>query len=123
MNTVKAAFAVACVVAQVLFFIGILFLFWDLYGLRFVITPAMEKDLMLLAPYVKATVISYWPVYGVGLVAAIVHVVLVSRFEYRATWFLRVTRLVSWFWMPLIPIGTLVGVFLLGSAREAKPRG
>ena len=123
MTAVKAAFAVACVVAQVLFFIGILFLFSDLYGLRFLITPAIEQSPMLLAPYVKETVISYWPVYGIGLVGAIANFLLVSRFEYRAAWFLKVTRIISWFWIPLIPIGTLAGIILLGAARKARARG
>lgn len=123
MSAVKTVFAIACLVAELLFFIGIIFLISDLFGLRFVITPTMEDDLMLLAPYVRETLVSYAPVFCIGLLGVIANFVLVSRIEYRAAWFLKVTRVISWLWLPLIPIGTLVGIVLLRSTRHAAKQG
>ena len=120
MNVARTILALASLTAEVLFFVGLVFLASDLWSLHYVVTPAMEDDPLLLTPYIEETVASYGPVYGIGLIGAIANFVLVSRAGFHARWFLKATRFIAWLWMPLLPIGTLIGVVLLGSAREAS---
>lgn len=119
MSIIKTVFALASLTAEVLFFVGLAFLVSDLWSLQYIITPAMEDDPLLLTPYIEETVASYGPVYGVGLLGAIANFVLISRIRFHARWFLNGSRFIAWLWMPLLPVGTLIGVVLLGSAREA----
>lgn len=119
MSRVRGLLAASGLAAQIVFFVGIGFLLSDLYGLRNVVTSAMEDDPMLLAPFVEETVVSYNAVYVAGLLGALLIFVLITRARYHDSWFLWGTRISSWLWMPLIPIGTLIGVVLLRSARRA----
>lgn len=118
-TTIKPIVAALSLIAQAVFFIGYVFLLADLYGLTYIITPAMEEDPSLLAPYIRETIVSYQSVIGIGIVGAIVAVVIYQRKIYSADWFLAGTRVAGWLWLPFVPVGTIIGIVLLGARREA----
>ena len=105
-----------------MFFLGLPFLVADLVGLRYVITPEMEQDSSLLVPFIRETIVSYQPLVGIGVIGAIVTYIVYYKYEYDAPWFLTATRVLGWLWMPFIPIGTLIGIVLLGARRSALDR-
>ena len=119
MTVVRYIIAVAGLVAQVLFFVGLVFLLVDLNNLKYVMTPEMQEDSSLLVPYLRETLVSYYPVYGIGFIGAVVCYVVLYKKLIDRTWFVKSTRLLAWLWLPFVPVGTLVGIVLLGASKEA----
>ena len=124
MEAVKPIFAGASVAAQVVWFVGFCFLAWDLLSLPDAIFPGQDVSAEDLVPYVAETIHSYRFIVGVGIIGALAAWLLILKGRYRAPWFLSVSRVIGWLWMPLVPVGTALGVLLL-SARTAaiSPRG
>lgn len=117
MNATKTALAGASVAAQVVGLLSIGFMVFDLATLpESLMTQA--ADTAAVNQYIYETVVSYGAWVGAGMVAAIVAWLLILKGEYTAGWFLRVSRVLAWSWLPLIPAGTIVGVLVL-SARAA----
>ncbi len=115
----KSLFASICLAAQGLFFVGFGFLLADLASLVNIITPEMEQDSTLLTPYIAETFKSYLPLLGVGIIGAVTDFILLSKVKYWASWFLKESRVIGWLWLLFVPIGTIIGVVLLGARREA----
>ena len=116
---IKSLIAAASLIAQVVFFIGFGWMLVDMYSLVHVMTPAMEEDSSLLVPYIRETFDSYRRVLGIGIVGAVVSYLIYLKSDFRASWYLKGTRILGWLWLPLIPIGTLIGVVLLGARKAA----
>lgn len=110
-----AAFSLA---AQLIFFVGLGFLAFDLASLVNIVAPQMEQDPSHLTQYIRETFESYGPTIGTGLLGAVATYAVYLKSAFRATWFLRGTKILAWLWLPLIPIGTLIGIVLLGASRE-----
>lgn len=91
----------------------------DLFSLMNVMTPEMEEDSSLLVPYIRETLDSYRPALGIGVIGAVVSYIVYLKSDFRAAWYLRGTRILGWLWLPFIPIGTLIGIVLLGARRSA----
>ncbi len=79
----------------------------------------MEEDSSLLIPYIRETFVSYQPLLGVGVIGAIVSYVIYVKKIFRASWYLKGTRVVGWLWLPFVPIGTIIGIVLLGARKAA----
>ena len=105
--------------AQLVFFLGLGFLVFDLASLVNIVTPEMHQDSSLLTPYIRETFESYGPTVGVGVLGAIATYVVYYKTTFRALWFLRGTRVLGWLWLPFIPVGTFIGIVLLGARRDA----
>ena len=91
----------------------------DMFSLVYVMTPEMEEDTSLLIPYIRETVDSYRPALGVGVIGAVVSYIIYLKSDFRAPWYLKGTRTLGWLWLPFIPIGTLIGIVLLGARKSA----
>ncbi|MGI9225459.1 MAG: hypothetical protein ACR2QX_13330 [Woeseiaceae bacterium] len=119
MKNIKSIIAAASLIAQATFFVGFVFLLVDLFNLTNIITPDMEEDSSLLVPYILETIASYQPLLGIGVIGAIVSYVIYFKKILRAPWYLTGTRVVGWLWLPVVPIGTVIGIVLLGARKAA----
>lgn len=106
------------VLAQIVGLLSVAFLIFDLATLPESLIEQGAGNNELISKYFLETVASYTAWLGVGIFAALVAWMLILKDKCRDAWFLRSSRVLAWSWMPLIPIGTLVGVLVL-SARAA----
>jgi hypothetical protein len=116
---IKSLFAAASLVAQAVFFVGFAWMLVDMFSLVNVMTPEMERDSSLLIPYIRETADSYRPALGIGVLGAIASYIIYFKSDFRKSWYLKGTRILGWLWLPFIPIGTLIGIVLLGARRSA----
>ena len=124
MAAVKPILAGASIAAQIIWFVGFWFLFFDLLSLPNAVFPGQDVSAEDLIPYMVETIDSYRPFLGVGIIGAITAWLLILKGRYWAPWFLSASRVVGWLWMPLIPVGTVLGVLLLSSRSAAiSPHG
>lgn len=119
---IKSVFALASLGAQTVYLVGFVFLLIDLYGLGYMMTPAMRESPTLLAPYILDTVFSYWSTIGIGMIGAMMAWALCSRGNYRKSWYLNGIRLFGYLWLPFVPVGTLIGVVLLHTHKAVMRR-
>jgi cytochrome bd-type quinol oxidase subunit 1 len=98
---------------------GIGFLVFDFVTFPPELIAAANDSPQGLTPYIVETIFSYRFVLGTGIVAAALAWMLVLKNIYRGDWFLRANRIFGWMWMPLIPLGPLLGVLLLSSRNAA----
>ena len=115
----KSLIAAASLIAQAVFFAGFGWMLVDMISLLNIVTPEMEEDSSLLVPYIRETLDSYHPFLGIGVIGAIASYVIYFKSDFRASWYLKGTRILGWLWLPFIPIGTLIGIVLLGARRSA----
>ena len=90
-----------------------------MFSLVNVITPEIEKDSSLLLPYIRETAASYRPALGIGIIGSIVSLFVYLKTDFRAPWYLKGTQIIGWLWLPLVPVGTLIGIVLLGARKSA----
>ena len=114
--------AAASLAAQAVFFVGLAFATYDVISVVRVFGPQVE-DASMLVPYLRETLDSYQPTLASGIVGAIVGYAVLFKSGFRASWFLSGTRIVGWLWLPFVPIGTLIGIVLLGARRSALDAG
>ncbi len=119
MNAIKTALAGACVIAQIVGLLSIGFMVFDLATLPESLMAQAADDTALVNQYIYETVVSYGAWVGAGMVAAIVAWLLILKGNYRSAWFLTVSRVLAWSWLPLIPVGTIVGVLVLRARAVA----
>ncbi len=113
------ALAIAALAAQLIAFVTLWYLMSDLVTLPSVLFPAGEYTIGQLLPHVVETMISYWAAFVVGAAGAATAALLMLRFHFQPTWFLFACRIFGWIWMPLIPVGTAIGLGLLVACRRA----
>ena len=119
MNAIKTTLAGASVITQIVGLLRIGFMVFDLATLPESLMAQAADDTALVDQYVFETVASYGAWIGAGLAAALVAWLLILRGKYTASWFLRVSRVLAWSWLPLVPVGTLVGVLVLRARAAA----
>lgn len=104
-------------VAQAVFFLGFVFMMRDVFTLPpELVTP--DSDPELVRNYIAETIQSYRQALGIGILGAIATWLIISRAELDDTAFLTTARVLAWLWLPFIPIGTLIGIVILGARRE-----
>ena len=117
-NAIKTALAGASLITQVVGLLSMGFMVFDLATLPETLMAQAADDTALINRYVLETVASYGAWVGAGLAAAFVAWLLIVKGKYKDVWFLRISRVLAWSWLPLIPVGTIAGVLVL-SARAA----
>jgi len=118
-NAIKTALAGTCVIAQIVGLLSIGFMVFDLATLPESLMAQAADDTALVNQYIYETVVSYGAWVGAGMVAAIVAWLLILKGNYRSAWLLTVSRVLAWSWLPLIPVGTIVGVLVLRARAVA----
>jgi len=110
--------AVVSLLAQVTGLLSLAFFVYDLATLPHELIEQAAGDTTLIQQFILETVLSYRSWIGAGVVGAIVAWLLILKEGCRASWFLATSRVLAWSWMPLAPVGTILGVLVL-SARSA----
>jgi len=105
--------AALCILAQA---IGLLAFGWMMFEFMTLPAELLEQivaDREFAKSFVAETLESYrlWAFYGI--VAAIGAWALIARGWYRASWFLASSRVLAFLWLPLVPVGTLLGLLIL----------
>ena len=118
MNAIKTTLAGASLITQIVGLLSIGFMVFDLATLPESLMAQAADDTTLVNRYVFETVASYGAWVGAGLAAAFVAWVLIVKGKYKDVWFLTISRVLAWLWLPLVPVGTIAGVLVL-SARAA----
>ena len=113
------ALGIASLLAQLAAFAGIGYLIGDLVSLPRVFFPDGGWTVAQLLPHVFETAASYWAAFVLGAVSAAAAALIMIRGRLRARWFLSVCRALGWLWIPLLPIGTVLGILLLYARRRA----
>lgn len=72
-------------------------------------------DRAVLKRLILETIASYSFYIGAGIIAAILALLLILKGQYRATWYLRTSRVLAWIWLPFVPVGTLLGALVLSA--------
>ena len=121
MNAIKTALAGASVIVQIVGLLSLGFMVFDLATLPETLMVQAADDAAFVDQYVFETVASYGAWVGAGLAAAIVAWLLILKGKYKDVWFLRSSRVLACSWLPLVPVGTLVGALVL-RARAAAIR-
>ena len=116
------ALGVLALLAQLAAFVSIAYLISDLAGLPRVFFPAGDWTIALLLPHVLETTVSYWGAFLLGAAGATVAALLIFSSRLDARWFVVSCRVVGWLWIPLVPIGTVLGILLLRARRRAPGR-
>ncbi len=113
------ALAIASLLAQVVGLVGVGFMVHDLIGLPEILFPHGDWAAADLLPHIVDTVLSYWPLFTVAALGAVTAAWAMTRMRPRASWFLGICRLLGWLWIPLLPIGPVLGAVLLQGRRVA----
>ena len=114
----KAVVGAISLITQATGFLAIGWMFYDLFTLPDALFEQAGDDTQVIVDAIVDTIASYRPITGAGIVAAFVTWLLILKGRYASSWFLVPARVFAWMWMPLIPVGTIVGVLVL-SARSA----
>jgi len=119
MRLINPMLAAVVLIAQALAFVGLGYMFADIVVLPDVLFPGRRATLAELAPYVVDTVVSYWAVFVIGALGALAALLLILKGKYQATWFLTTARVLGWVWVPLFPLGTVLGILILRARSSA----
>lgn len=111
--------AIASLLLQAIGLIGIAYLISDLLVLPGVLFADSNWTLAELFPYAIETVLGYWLAFLVPAIGATIAVALVQTGRFRAGWFLALCRIAGWIWVPILPIGPVLGFALLRSRARA----
>lgn len=120
MRLIKAILAAVAIAAQFVAFVGFAYMLFDIVVLPDVLFPGQSATAAELTPYVLDTIVSYWAFIAVGALGALVTWLLILQGQYLARWFLTAAHILGWLWMPLLPIGTILGTAILTSRSRAK---
>ncbi len=108
-----------CIAAQL---VGLLAIYWMLF--EFITLPAellqqFTADTETTQRHLLETFASWQPWPFVGLVGAVVAWLLILNGRCRDAWFLTTSLILACIWLPLIPVGTLIGALVLFARAKA----
>lgn len=113
------ALGIAALLAQAMSFGTLAFMISDLIGLPAIFFPDGGWTTGELFPHVIETVVSYWAAFVPGAIGATAAALLMISGRLRSAWFLGLCRVAGWLWLPLLPIGPLLGLMLLRARAHA----
>ncbi len=111
--------AAICLAAQL---VGLVAIYWMVF--EFVTLPdelfrQFTADTQAIQRYVVETGASWQPLPFVGVVGAVAGWLVILNGRCRDAWFLATSRVIAWLWLPVIPVGTVIGVLVLFARRRA----
>ena len=116
MNKLVAAIAIA---AQLVGFVAIYWMLFEFFTLPAELLQQFTADTESTRRYLVETFASWQPWPFVGLVGAVVAWLLILNGRCRDGWFLTASLVLACIWLPLIPIGTVVGAMVLFARAKA----
>ena len=111
--------AAICVAAQLVGLVAIYWMFFEFFTLPDELLQQFTADTETTRQFIVETIESWQPWPFVGFVSAVVGWLLILNGRCRDAWFLAVSRVLAWLWLPLIPVGTVIGALILISRAKA----
>ena len=115
----RSAFAYVCLAAQLLFFASLVAMLVEVFSLTVIAPDQPEPKVTDVQNQLAAIFDKYRKFFGIGVLGAIAHLIVLKKRAVREQWFLTFSRVFGWTWIPLIPIGTILGILMLG-ARQSE---
>ena len=116
MNKLVAGIAVA---AQLAGFVAIYWMLFEFFTLPAELLQQFTADTETTQRYLVETFASWQPWPFVGLVGAVVGWLLILNGRCRDGWFLTASLVLACIWLPLIPVGTVIGTLILFARAKA----
>ncbi len=116
MTRIVAAISVVAQIMGIAAFGWLLFEFFTLPG---ELLEHVVSDPDITKRFVEETLVSYRPWFLAGFVGGFVGWLLILKAWCRDAWFMATSRVLAWIWLPLIPVGTVIGALLLSARRKA----
>ena len=111
--------AAICVVAQLVGLVAIYWMFFEFFTLPDELAEQFMADNESAQHYIFETIDSWQPWPFVGFVSAVVGWLLILNGRCRDAWFLGTSRVLAWIWLPVIPVGTVIGALVLSARAKA----
>ena len=115
----KQLVAAVSILAQLAGLVAIYWMVFEFFTLPDELLQQFTADTESTRSYLTETFASWQPWPFVGLVGAVVAWLLILNGRCRDAWFLGVSRVLAFAWLPLIPVGTVVGALLLFARAKA----
>ena len=113
--------AAISIVAQFMGIIAIYWMLFEFFTLPEELLRQFTADADSIRRYVVETFASWQPFPFVGLVGAVLGWLLIWNGRCRDAWFLTASLPLACLWLPLIPVGTVIGTLvLLARARAIR---
>ncbi len=111
--------AAISIVAQLAGLVAIYWMLFEFFMLPEELLRQFTADAETTQRYLVETFASWQPLPFVGLVGAVLAGLLIWNGRCRDAWFLVASLVLACMWLPLIPIGTLIGALLLVARARA----
>ncbi len=111
--------AAISVAAQLVGLVAIYWMFYEFFTLPDELLQQFTADTKTIERYLAETFASWQPWPFVGFVGAVVGWLLIFNGRCRDAWFLAMSRVLALVWLPLIPVGTVIGVMVLFAHARA----
>lgn len=108
-----------CVAAQLVGLVATYWMFFEFFTLPDELLQQFTADTETAERYLAETFASWQPWPFLGFVGAFVGWLLILNGRCRDAWFLAVSRVLAWIWLPLIPVGTVIGALVLRARAQA----
>ncbi len=115
----KQLVAAASVLAQLVGLVAVYWMLFEFFTLPAELMQQFTSDTESTQRYLVETIDSWQPWPFVGLVGAVLGGFLIFNGGCRDAWFLAVSRVLAWIWLPLIPVGTVIGALVLSAGAKA----
>ena len=113
------AIAFIAVAAQLVGLVATYWMFFEFFTLPEELVQQFTADTETARQFLAETFASWQPWPFVGLVSAVVSWLLVLNGRCRDTWFLTASLVLACLWLPLIPVGTVIGALMLIARAKA----
>ncbi len=108
-----------CIAAQIVGLVAIYWMLFEFFTLPAELLQQFTANAETTQQYLAETIASWQPWPFVGLVGAVVAWLLILNGRCRDAWFLTTSLLLACIWLPLIPVGTVIGASVLFARARA----
>lgn len=115
----KTLIAAASIAGQFAGLVAIYWMVFEFFTLPEELLRQFTADTETTRRYMVETFASWQPWPFVGLVGAVVAWLLILNGRCRDTWFLTASFVLACIWLPLIPVGTIIGALILFARAKA----
>lgn len=79
-------------------------------------------DPKLMAGFISSTILELGITVLIGLVGVGLAWASIRKFDECPPWFLSITKFFGWAWIIFIPVGTVIGVWMLRWQKDSQPQ-
>ena len=111
--------AAICVAVQLIGLVAFYWMLFEFFTLPDELLEQFTADTESTERYIAETFASWQPWPFLGFVGAIVGWLLILNGRCRDAWFLAASRVLAWVWLPVFPVGTVIGALVLNARGKA----